>query len=384
MTDIDDLMPEESIEQQAAARLAGLRSDRVMRYDDITLGDTSDYVVKGVIAAGELGLLYASAKAGKSFYAQHLGLDIAAGRLHAGRRVRPGLVVHVALESVSAMRHRVVAYKASADDEALPWVLLDTRLDIFDAESRDNLVCDLLRIQQEVGQPLRLTIFDTVARAMPGRDENSRDLGDALALMHDLVRGYFPTSATLAVHHAGKDAGRGARGHSSAYGTPDTIIVIEESEGGERVVSIEVSRNGPAGEPIASFHLEPVTLGLDADGDPVTAALLHWTDTPDQRPTAKSRLTTKQRLLMEAVEHALTRSATFPPSALMAALPARELPTGRSVVDEEAVVDEAVARGISRGKTEKNQRRGIRSLLEALQAMGKIGRRDGFVWKTKG
>jgi RecA-family ATPase len=68
-----------------------------------------DYVVKGIVAAGELVVIYGPPKSGKTFLATDMGLSVAAEQPWFGRRVRGGLVIYIASEMGSRVLRRVRA-----------------------------------------------------------------------------------------------------------------------------------------------------------------------------------------------------------------------------------------------------------------------------------
>lgn len=347
---------------------------RVLRFRDMTLEAGAKYVVKDFINAGEAAALYAVPKAAKTLYAMHLGLDVANGRPHGGRRTRSGLVVHVALESVGAIMGRAVAYRQASGETDAPYVVLDWSLDLFDAVSREHLAAKIRELEAEYQLPLVLMIVDTLARAMPGRDENSKDLGDAIAYAHDLVRDNFAEAAALVVHHAGKDASRGARGHSSLYGNVDGIFRIENSDG-RRVVSIDVHRNAPQGEVIAAFEVEGVTIGEDADGDPITSCVLRWTDTPAERP--KGGLTPTERMGLDTLREAIRLHGEYPPSEVFQR---NRLSGGERVVQEEFWRDIYYRRRTSADDTPEARKKGFQRARDKLQ-MSRLMQADaGFYW----
>ena len=80
-----------------------------------------------------------------------------------------------------------------------------------------------------------VTFIDTLNASAPGIDENaSRDmglLGEAAKALQALTGGLV-----AAVHHTGKDAARGLRGHSSLFAALDAAVeVSREGERPERV-----------------------------------------------------------------------------------------------------------------------------------------------------
>jgi putative DNA primase/helicase len=110
--------------------------------------------------------------------------------------------------------------------------------------------------------------IDTLNRAAPGLDENSsQDMGRVLAGMKRLQE--LTGGLVLIVHHTGKDASKGLRGHSSLFAALDGAIEVERSATG-RCWSAAKVKDGEDGKQIA-FRLHVVDLGKDADGDPMNS-----------------------------------------------------------------------------------------------------------------
>lgn len=368
-----------SIPEEYAGRIEYLEipdptDRRVLRYRDITLTEGSPHVVKGIMHAGEVIAIVGAAKSGKSFYCFHLGADVSNGRPHRGRRTRRGLVVHVALESVGAITQRAVAYAQATGETDIPYVLLDWRLDLFDVTSRDALREQLKELEAEYDLPLVMAIFDTLARAMPGRDENSKELGDAIAYAHDLVRHHFEHAVAVVVHHAGKDADRGPRGHSSLSGNADGILKVENRDG-QRVVAVDVHRNATEGEVIAAFELEPVTIGTDSDGDPITSCTLFWTDTPADRP-AKG-LTPTERQGLETLREAIKAHGEYPPTEI---LNRNRMGGGIRVVKEQFWRDIFYRRRTSPDDTPEARKKAFQRARDKLQLSRLMQADEGHYW----
>ena len=71
------------------------------------------------------------------------------------------------------------------------------------------------------------------------------------------------------IHHTGKDASKGARGHSSLFAALDGAIEVEHNATG-RSWTIAKSKDGEGGTTFP-FKLRVHHLGKDADGDDVTS-----------------------------------------------------------------------------------------------------------------
>lgn len=101
------------------------------------------------------------------------------------------------------------------------------------------------------------------------------------------------------VHHSGKDATRGARGHSALAAAADTIVAI-----GDGVATIEKSRDGVAGERFP-FELVPVDLGVDSDGDPITACIVRHLETEAPGRRRDRLLSGVARVALQALQEAV-------------------------------------------------------------------------------
>lgn len=69
--------------------------------------------------------------------------------------------------------------------------------------------------------------MDTLARSFGSGNENApQDMGEFIQGCDDLMHEFGAT--VLVVHHTGKDAQSGARGHSSFFGALDTSMTLKK------------------------------------------------------------------------------------------------------------------------------------------------------------
>jgi hypothetical protein len=178
---------------------------------------------------------------------------------------------------------------------------------LLNSKHAKKLAASVKAAAEQSGLPCRLVILDTLARAMAGGDENSgKDMGDAVKSM-DAIRA--ATSAhVMLIHHCGKNEALGARGHSSLRAAVDTEIEINRPEG-EKISTVRVTkqRDLPAGDPMP-FSLEPVTLGLNRRGNPITSCLVNHEDVSmasrPGRPGRKAKCTPEEMLALLPAENA--------------------------------------------------------------------------------
>jgi len=106
---------------------------------------------------------------------------------------------------------------------------------------------------------LQLLVVDTLARAMPGADENSvQEMGMVIAAA-DYLKEELGCTVAL-VHHEGKDSERGARGTSALRGAWDAAYQITGS--GPRVkLTVADQKEAESGQ-VLSFIMETVQVGI--------------------------------------------------------------------------------------------------------------------------
>ncbi|WP_213269134.1 hypothetical protein [Hyphomonas sp.] len=77
----------------------------------------------------------------------------------------------------------------------------------------------------------------------------------------------------LIVHHAGKDASRGERGHSSLRAALDVSLeVARNGQQSSRELKLSKSKNSTDGA-TWPFELQTIILGTDEDGDEITSCI---------------------------------------------------------------------------------------------------------------
>lgn len=238
-----------------------------------------EYLVKGLLAAGAMSVIYGPSNSGKTFLALDLAYRVAAGVYWHGRRVKQATVLYLATEGGSGLANRITALRDEHGGNA-PFYVLRAGINLLETDSSDiPLIVDAsLAAKEATGNDRLLIVVDTLSRAIAGGDENSSADMTRLVANVDMIR--QQTGAhVLIVHHTGKDTARGARGHSSLRGAVDTEIeVTTPSEGDNaRQAIVRKQRDYATGEAF-DFALRVVELGVDQDGDMVTTCVAERID----------------------------------------------------------------------------------------------------------
>lgn len=233
---------------------------------DVLRSDPIKWRIKGVIPERGIAAIYGPSGSGKSFLVVDMAINIAKGADWFDYRAKPCPVVYVCLEGEAGLSVRLAAYRAKG---SIPKGIefIDQPVNLLDTKDLRDLVA-AIRVNQ-MGEGI--VIIDTLNRAVPGMDENSSvDMGHAInacKLIQQAVGGLV-----LLVHHSGKDATKGMRGHSSLHAALDAAIEVKRS-GDDREWSVAKAKDGADGKG-HPFMLEVVDMGADDDGDPITSCVI--------------------------------------------------------------------------------------------------------------
>lgn len=256
-------------------------------FHDIVAVLLANDFVGGVLAEGSAAVVFGESNSGKSFWTLDLALHVASGKPWNGRRVTQGGVLYVAMEGERGFRNRVAAWRdhMSAHNDEVLFAAVPVALNLRDATDAEVLIQTAKEAATHWGQPVRLIVIDTVSRALAGGDENgSVDMGDLVRSV-DTIR-KETGACLLLIHHSGKDASRGARGHSLLRAAVDSEIEIKASEDGTVTATITKQRDLEKGGQFG-FRLDRVTLGQNQYGEDVTTAVVLPTEAPTKTTTAK-------------------------------------------------------------------------------------------------
>ncbi len=241
--------------------------------DEIRL-NTSDYLLKGLVAPGELGVWFGPSGSGKSFVILEVAHAIATGRSVLGRRVRKAPVLICALEGAAGFDRRIVAMTQERGP-APDLHVYSGSLCLHESLENVDALMETINLLDA-----KLVIIDTLSRSIPGADENSAQ--DMTGLISTLGRVMQETgAAVIEVHHTGKDEGKGSRGHSSLKAAADVEIEISKSGTGGHTLKLTKVKDGRS-DLEYSFTLREIDLGMDDDGDPITTCVI---DEGGQRPS---------------------------------------------------------------------------------------------------
>lgn len=306
---MDDERPDEEKRKRLDTPAGRRKSLRLLRPAELKARPDPPSLIKGLLYQGQFSTVFGPPNVGKTFVVLDMGLHVATGRDWRGRKCKRGLVVYVALEGVGGIRKRFEAwclYHGIACEE-IPIVFGEGALNLReDKKALATLVADALAEAKHYDVRLAMIIIDTLARAMSGGDENTPGDMGALIAGADEIRTHTGAHVCL-VHHVGKDAARGPRGHSSLEGALDTMIAIGEKEG-HKFATVTKQKDGEV-DGRWSFALERVALDRrDEDGEAITSAIAvpisRHVEMEDETLTPRQRLAliALRRVILERFE----------------------------------------------------------------------------------
>ena len=245
--------------------------------------------IKGVIPSSGIVVIYGPSGSGKSFLALYMAYILGHGLIFFGFKGQSKFVVYINLEG--SMRTRLDALQTDKKRDIPDNVRFVTE-PFHILEDVESLAADI---------PEGAVIFiDTLNAASPGLDENSsRDMGlilEAAKKLQQITKGLV-----VIVHHSGKDASKGLRGHSSLYAAMDAVIEVGRN-GDSRYWRLAKSKEGRDGIR-RGFRLKSVGLGYDEDGEPITSCVVVEDNTPLQEE--EKPLTPSLKYALESLEAAL-------------------------------------------------------------------------------
>jgi len=298
--DVPNIEPEinlntgEIITQEKDVRVLPL-----MFADDIQpVTDVRDFV-EGLLCEKEFSVVYGESNCGKTFFMLDLAMHVALGREWRGCEVEQGGVVYAALEGGHGTKNRIVAFKRHhMIMENIPLAVIPSGVNFLDTEGDIQSLLNAIEAAKERIGDIKLIVIDTLARAISGGDENSSmDMGQ-IVINADLIR--ERTNAHICfIHHSGKDAAKGSRGHSGLRAAVDTEVEISRDDpNSPSMIKVVKQREMEMMEDMC-FSLQKVELGENRRGKEVSSCVAIPVEYTPQVKTAK--LSDIQQFVYEAL-----------------------------------------------------------------------------------
>jgi hypothetical protein len=256
--------------------------EKLLWLRDIELITNSNYIVKGLIYAGDISFWFGQSGFGKSFLITDIAAHIASGREFLGRKVRQTGVLIVPLEGQRGAKKRLYAIRVEFGKD-LKLAIYDDSLDL---SSGTDDVGKLIKTMKREFADCGFLVIDTLSRLLgSGSDSDPKDMNRAFQQFARIQR---ETGVHLAiVHHPGHSDTDRPRGFSNIKPNVDTLVRIDRPGDGDISTAIVLKqKDGEEGQRIA-FKLRQIVLGYDEDGDEISTCTVDYVDPPPQQASAK-------------------------------------------------------------------------------------------------
>ena len=278
------------------------RHFRLLRDDDLDQLPSLRWMVKRIIPHAGVGAIYGDSGTYKSFLTLDLLAHIANGQEWFGRKVIAAPAVYVPFEGQGGIPARVAAWRiaqarrrnpdalliASPGNERSNVAVIMEPMNLREQADRDKLVQTLT----ECGWAGGVLCIDTLAHAANGIDENSSEMGEMIAIFRELQ--HRLGGVILIIHHSGKSQERGMRGWSGLHAAMDFVIECQRDKTNSKTEAkfvLTKVKDGSDGLSFA-FAMQPVTLGMDDDGDEISS-LIVCPMTNEGQPVGSAKQTRK-------------------------------------------------------------------------------------------
>ena len=283
------------------------------------------WIIENVLPERGFAALYGPPGSYKSFIALDIAEAVATGRQWMGNQISsPGAVLYIAGEGHGGIGARIKACKINnrTKDGAQIYVIR-YQLNLRSSADDFNLLMESIdALIDRTGIELRLVQIDTLARAFGGGNENdSQDMG---AFIHNCGRLQRKLDCALMVlHHSGKDATKGLRGHSSLLGAVDTQLELQklasedykEGVAGTGILTISKQKDG---QDNLKFGFEMIQIninqgaeqGLGLDENVSLAVreqqeMINEQHKPTKKPPSRKGVGPNQTVAMDALHKAI-------------------------------------------------------------------------------
>lgn len=239
------------------------------------------WLYKGLLPARGLAQFFGDPSSGKTPFAVSLAVHVAAGLDWFGFKLKhPGSVVYMVGEDESGIIDRVTAQLGQTDpliDPAeLPLFVTTRPGQLSDPANRARWEEEIrATVEAKHAPELALLVVDTQNRNFgPGDENGTQDMGVFVDQLDKLGRALG--CLIVLVHHTGHVAKDRGRGSMVLFAGLDACYLVTRKDR-TLTLTAKKAKNWAEPEPIHAGLL-PVTIGVDEDGDDVTAVTL--TDKP--------------------------------------------------------------------------------------------------------
>jgi hypothetical protein len=266
------------------AKLAEGRKAGAGRLPLYTLGElrehshASRWVIKHVLPAESIGMLFGGSGTFKSFVAIDMAMHVAHGLPWLGRRTKQGSILYLAAEGGSGLWPRICAWHRA---RRLPWKDVPVTVVPVAVDLKSDATRVVEAVQTKGLEKPALVVVDTFSQTYVGEENSSNEVAAYFRAVGNCFRERWGC-AVLIIHHTGHIATERPRGSSAMHANLDFMFgVFRDEKEMLATLTCGKQKDGEAFQD-AVFSLSKVELGTDEDGDMVKSLVArHLTSAED-------------------------------------------------------------------------------------------------------
>jgi hypothetical protein len=245
----------------------GARRVPVLRLEELQKASAAvRWLVKRVIPADSVGMLFGGSGTFKSFIALDMALHVTHGLPWMGRKTLEGPVLYIAAEGGAGLWPRIDAWHRA---RGLFW----KSTPLYVVPAAIDLQADAWRVvdaAQLVNVKPVLVVVDTLSQTYAGEENSANEMAAYLRELGARFRQLWACSVLL-VHHSGHSATERPRGSSAIRANIDYLLgVYRDEKEMLATVSCVKQKDGELFDD-ATFSMSVAPLGEDEDGDKLTS-----------------------------------------------------------------------------------------------------------------
>ena len=231
------------------------------------------WLVKNLIPADSMGMIFGASGTFKSFLALDLCLSVANGLDWTGRKTETGAVGYMAAEGGAGIYKRIVAWQGGVDAPnnfhicTVP-LLLSAKEEI--AALRQSIIA--------LPEIPKLIVIDTLSQTFAGDENSSSDIASYLRMINSEIREPFGATV-LVIHHSGHSASERPRGSSAITANVDFLLGCFRSDPEALNARLEVTKQKD-GDKVKGlyFDLERRIIGKDEENEEISSLVAVYHD----------------------------------------------------------------------------------------------------------
>jgi len=315
----DDIAKEFATEPKPQEQAKQTKQINIEHWDSIQ-DEPVKWLIDGVLPVGAFSALYGPPGSFKSFIALDIAEAIATGRQWMNHEVtEAGAVLYIAGEGFGGIGARIKACKQHhGTEDGAPIYVIRHQLNLRSSvEDFNALMIAVESLVTEISIDFKLIVIDTLARAFGGGNENSSEDMGAFITACGRIQHIVQDCALMILHHSGKDATKGLRGHSSLLGAVDTELeLLRFDESMKGILTISKQKDGADNQRIGfemvSVDLAPAAGSLQI-GEQITSLAVQASDFSESAKVSKGNAGKgkNQRLVMETLESVIKNNGVL-------------------------------------------------------------------------